>query len=212
MRPLGKSLRSRNGQLRADICRGLFSNCSNSATCPAARVHNRESNTRAGRGLENIRLDGLAERVQEVLDLAGLLPDGVERAWVVGHVLARRAEAVLIREVVAGGPSDLGHCDSMLRCSMPSRLDGSELEGRGGESDGRRQRRARRRETYSFCLFLLGFDCFLDREVERQKTVRCFVGVARGVYFKCRSPMAGSQTRQQVSFRRLRVGGAQARG
>lgn len=39
-----------------------------------------------------------------------------------------------------------------------------------------------------------------------------FVGVVRGLYFKCRSPMAGSQTRQQVSFRRLRVGGAQAGG
>jgi hypothetical protein len=60
--------------------------------------------------------------------------------------------------------------------------------------------------------FLFVSDCSLDREVERQKTVRCFAGVARGLYFKCRSPMAGSQARQQVSFRRLRVGGAQARG
>jgi hypothetical protein len=118
VRPPGKSPRSRNGQLRADTCRGVFSNCSDSATCAAARGDNRESNTRAAKGLENIRLDGLTERVQEVLDLAGLLPDGIEWTRIVGHVLARRAEAVLIREVVTCGPSDLGHCDSLLRCSI----------------------------------------------------------------------------------------------
>jgi hypothetical protein len=63
------------------------------------------------RGLEDVRLDGIAQRIQEVLDLAGLLPDRIERAGIVGHVCARSTKGVLIREVVTGCPSDLGHRD-----------------------------------------------------------------------------------------------------
>lgn len=58
-----------------------------------------------------VRLDGLAERVEPVLDLAGLLADGVEGRRVVGRVAARRpgVEArILALQVVAGGATD-GH-------------------------------------------------------------------------------------------------------
>jgi hypothetical protein len=77
-----------------------------------------EGDTRLGRGLEDIRLDGIAQRIQEILDLAGLLPDGIEGTWIVGHVCARPAKRVLIRDVVTGSPSDLGHCGDPPRDSI----------------------------------------------------------------------------------------------
>lgn len=33
----------------------------------------------------DIRLDGLADAIQEILDLAGLLPNGIERARILGR-------------------------------------------------------------------------------------------------------------------------------
>lgn len=76
----------------------------------SSRIHLLGVNTRGRRGLEDIRLDGIAQRIQEIFNLAGLLPDGIEGTGIVGHVCAGRAESVLVREVVTGCPSDLGHC------------------------------------------------------------------------------------------------------
>jgi hypothetical protein len=58
-----------------------------------------------------VRLDGFAERVQPVLDLARLLADGIEGRGVVGRVAARRTRAgveacVLAGEVVPCGTAD----------------------------------------------------------------------------------------------------------
>jgi hypothetical protein len=58
-----------------------------------------------------VRLDGFAERVQPVLDLARLLPDGIEGRGVVGRVAARRAgtgveACVLAGEVVPSSTTD----------------------------------------------------------------------------------------------------------
>lgn len=49
-----------------------------------------------------VRLDGFAERVQPILDLARLLADGIEGRGVVGRVAARRARAGVEACVLAG--------------------------------------------------------------------------------------------------------------
>jgi hypothetical protein len=79
---------------------------------PQRILKERNHNEEAANSRE-VRLDRLAERVQPVLDLAGLLADGVEGRRVVGRVAARRARAgvetgVLALQVVAGGAAD-GH-------------------------------------------------------------------------------------------------------
>jgi hypothetical protein len=77
---------------------------------PQRILEESDDNQKAADGRQ-VRLDGLAECVQPVLDLAGLLADGVERRRVVGRVAARRACAgvearVLALEVVASGAAD----------------------------------------------------------------------------------------------------------
>jgi hypothetical protein len=79
---------------------------------PQRILKERDHNEEAADSRE-VRLDGLAERVQPVLDLAGLLADGVEGRRVVGRVAARRARAgvetgVLALQMVAGGAAN-GH-------------------------------------------------------------------------------------------------------
>ena len=56
----------------------------------------------------NLRLDGLAQRVQQVLDLRRLLPDGIERARI-GSLLLRAAEGILAAKVVVGGAANRRH-------------------------------------------------------------------------------------------------------
>jgi len=78
------------------------------------RDHNQEP---ADRG--QVGLDGLAEGIQQVLDLARLLADRVERRGVIGGIVARRgpgAKVVLGAEVVAGGAADLRHGVVPVRC------------------------------------------------------------------------------------------------
>lgn len=63
------------------------------------------------KGLDsNVRLDGLAPRVENVLDLGSLFPDGVEGTRVGAAIPRRAAECRLAAaEVVVGSASDLSH-------------------------------------------------------------------------------------------------------
>jgi len=57
----------------------------------------------------NVRLDGLAEVVQQVFNLARLLSDGIEGAGF-GLVVAGTAEGVRGRHAIGSWTSHLRHC------------------------------------------------------------------------------------------------------
>jgi hypothetical protein len=59
---------------------------------------------------EDLRLDWITQGVEKVFNLACLLSNGIQRARVAGHVSSAGAsKSVLIRKVVTGGPTNLGH-------------------------------------------------------------------------------------------------------
>lgn len=59
----------------------------------------------------NVRLNRVSQCVQPVLNLAGLLPNGVQRTRITGRVCPRRtpSEGVLVSEIIARGAADLRH-------------------------------------------------------------------------------------------------------
>jgi hypothetical protein len=64
----------------------------------------------------NIRLDWIAQSVQEVFDLAGLFPDRVKGTWIAIHLSsAGRSKRVMVRQVITRCPADLGHLEQSTR-------------------------------------------------------------------------------------------------
>ena len=70
----------------------------------------------------DVRLDGFAVRVEQVLNLARLLTDGIERIVVLARLRRRAAggERVWLANAVAGVSSHLCHC-------LYSALEGDEM-------------------------------------------------------------------------------------
>ena len=56
---------------------------------------------------EDARLDWIAQRVQEIFDLAGLFSNRVQRTGITRHVSTRSSKLVLVAEVVSSCSSDL---------------------------------------------------------------------------------------------------------
>lgn len=66
---------------------------------------------RGGGRLWDVRLNGLANGVEDVLNLARLLPNCVERARIRG-LGPGTTKRVLATELVASSSSDLGHAEN----------------------------------------------------------------------------------------------------
>ena len=56
---------------------------------------------------EDARLDWIAQRVQEIFDLAGLFSNRVQRTGIVRHFSTWSSKLVLVAEVVSSCSSDL---------------------------------------------------------------------------------------------------------
>lgn len=85
----------------------------------AGRKLHRGQHRRTATGVSrSIRLDWLAESIQKILDLARLLPDGIERATFLLVVCGSAAKGVW-GDAVATRSSHLRHCCCCVDLAIP---------------------------------------------------------------------------------------------
>jgi hypothetical protein len=81
-----------------------------------------ELRTRLGAVYGNVRFYGIGNGIEEVLNLAGLLPNSIERAWVVGGIILIRS-SILIPQMVSCSSPYLSHsAESTLPFALPFSL------------------------------------------------------------------------------------------
>jgi hypothetical protein len=79
----------------------------------------------------DVRLDRVGHGVEEILDLAGLVANGIQRAWVTRSLSATgTTKRILVTQVVTGGPTYLRHDDGDERREYDEGKDGGREERR----------------------------------------------------------------------------------